>query len=76
MIDPITGGDMTKITGEWGCGSECGTSNTQKWGSNSIYDINCKKCGTAVEFFKDEKKRSCPKCGEKIFNEIVGHDCC
>ena len=54
-----------KITGEWGCGSDCGTSNTQKWGPNSIYDIKCKKCDTPVEFFRDEKKRSCPKCGEK-----------
>jgi DNA-directed RNA polymerase subunit RPC12/RpoP len=67
---------MARVTGEWGCGSECGISNTQKWGPNSIYEIECKKCGTKVEFFKDEKKRTCPNCGEKVFNETVGEDCC
>jgi len=67
-----------KVDGDWGCGdgSGCGTGNTQKWGPNSIYNIECKKCGTAVEFFKDEKKHRCPECGETIFNELVGQDCC
>lgn len=65
-----------KVDGDWGCGENCGVGNTQKWGPNSIYDINCGKCGTPVEFFKDEKKRTCPECGEKIHNPNVGRDCC
>jgi len=70
-----------KLNGDWGCGdgSSCGTSNTQKWGPDSIYNIACKKCGTEVEFFKDEKKHKCPECGEIIFNEQIEQDsgkCC
>jgi len=65
-----------KVDGDWGCGENCGTSNTQKWGPNSIYDINCDKCNTPVEFFKDEKRRTCPECGEKVINPNVGTDCC
>ena len=67
-----------KVDGDWGCGdgSGCGTSNTQKWGANSIYNIECKQCKTTVEFFKDEKKHKGPQCGEVIFNEKVGQDCC
>jgi len=65
-----------KIDSDWGCGSECGNSNTQKWGPNSIYNIDCPKCGNAVEFFKDEKKRTCVKCDTKIINPHINADCC
>ena len=67
-----------KVDGEWGCGdgSSCGTSNTQKWGPNSIYNIECKTCKIMVEFFKDEKKHKCHKCGSLVLNNLVGKDCC
>ncbi len=66
-----------KVDGDWGCGdgSGCGVSNTQKWTPNSIYNIECGECGEEVEFFKDEKKRTCPN-GHKVHNNDVGHDCC
>ena len=65
-----------KVDGDWGCGDNCGTGNTQKWGPNSIYNIPCKICNTRVEFFKDEKKHKCHECGEMVFNDKIGEDCC
>ncbi len=67
-----------KVDGDWGCGdgSGCGLANTKKWGPNSIYNIECKKCGTKIEFFKDDKKRSCSHCGDQILNPHFGTDCC
>jgi len=67
-----------KVDGDWGCGdgSSCGVGNTQKWGPNSIYNLKCENCGTVVEFFKDEKKRTCSGCGQKVHNKTVGQDCC
>ena len=49
-----------KVDGDWGCGENCGVGNTRKWGPNSIY----------------EKKHTCHKCGEKVYNKMVGQDCC
>ena len=65
-----------KVDGDWGCGENCGVGNTRKWGPNSIYEIKCGNCGQMIEFFKDEKKHTCHKCGEVIHNEMVGTDCC
>jgi len=64
------------IDSNWGCGSECGNSDTKNWGPNSIYNVQCSKCNNQVEFFKDEKKRSCDKCGDKITNPHLNKDCC
>jgi len=59
----------TKLDFNWGYGKGCGDRNKQKWGPDSIYDIECNKCGTKVEFFKDEENRTCPGCKNKVFNE-------
>ncbi len=65
-----------KVDGDWGCGDNCGVGDTRKWNPNSIYDIKCDKCGAMVEFFKDDKKRSCGECGNKMTNPHAGTDCC
>ncbi len=68
---------MKKVDGDWGCGSEgCGVKDTRAWTPNSLYTIECSKCQTPVEFFKDDKKHRCPNCNELILNEKYGHDCC
>jgi len=67
---------MKNVDGDWGCGDGCGSGDTKKWGPNSIYDILCKICNTPVEFFKDEKKHTCPKCGDMVYNDTVNKDCC
>lgn len=65
-----------KVDGDWGCGENCGVGDTRKWGANSIYDVPCPKCKAPVEFFKDDKKRTCRECGKQVLNPIYGEDCC
>ncbi len=48
---------------------KCPGQDTQKWGPEAVYDVACKKCGYQLEFFKDELKRRCRKCGTMVFNE-------
>ena len=40
---------------------KCTGNNTQEWGFDAIFDIECPNCGNFVEFFKDEITRNCPK---------------
>jgi len=67
---------IMKIDGDWGCGENCGVGDTRKWGPNSIYTIECPICKAPIEFFKDDKKRSCLECGNKVTNPYSGSDCC
>jgi len=65
-----------KVDGDWGCGDGCGVGDTSKWGENSIYEVPCPYCKAPIEFFKDDKKRTCHSCGEQVLNPTAGQDCC
>lgn len=55
--------------------SRCPGQDTQTWGFDAIYEVDCPKCGKPVEFFKDEMKHKCPYCGERVFNERMNLGC-
>ena len=46
---------------------KCSGNNTEEWGFDSIFDIECPNCGASVEFFKDEIRRYCPECREPVY---------
>ena len=54
--------------------SKCPGQDSQQWGFDAIYDVECPKCHSPVEFFKDEVKHRC-KCGEVVFNERMDLGC-
>jgi hypothetical protein len=54
----LTGGVMRRYTG----------NNTQEWGLDAIFDIECRRCGAPVEFFRDEVTRHCQQCGKTVTN--------
>jgi hypothetical protein len=54
---------------------KCTGNNTQAWGLDAIFDVKCKKCGTLVEFFKDEISHSCPQCGQTVYNDRKDFGC-
>lgn len=54
---------------------KCPGQDMQEWGPESIYDVACPKCGIAVEFFKDEIKRTCKSCGAIVVNERLDLGC-
>jgi hypothetical protein len=45
----------------------CPGQNTLFWKPDDIYDVTCPSCGTPVEFWKDDSKRTC-KCGHRFLN--------
>lgn len=45
----------------------CPGQNTMFWKPDDIYDVKCPNCGKAVEFWKDDSKRSC-RCGHRFLN--------
>ena len=53
----------------------CSGNNTEEWGFEAIFEIACPKCGMMVEFFKDEIKRTCPKCRESVLNDRKDQGC-
>lgn len=55
--------------------SKCPGQNTQYWGFDAIYEVSCPKCGSPVEFFRDEVRRKCKKCGEMVFNDRMDLGC-
>ena len=53
----------------------CPGQNTLFWKSDDIFDISCPDCHGAVEFFKDDIKRECPKCNKVVFNPRLDLGC-
>jgi hypothetical protein len=55
--------------------SRCPGQDTQFWGPDDIYSIDCPKCGKPVEFFKDDIRRRCKKCGHLFLNPKLDLGC-
>ena len=45
------------------------------WKENAIYDVDCPKCGSAVEFYKDDTNRKCGSCGHRFVNPKMDFGC-
>jgi ribosomal protein S27E len=55
--------------------SKCPGQNTQFWGPDDIFTIECPKCGNAVEFFKDDIRRRCKNCSHMFLNPRLNLGC-
>jgi hypothetical protein len=55
--------------------AKCPGQNTQFWGPHDIYSVECPVCGNAVEFFKDDIRRRCTKCGHMFLNPKLNLGC-
>lgn len=55
--------------------SKCPGQDTQFWGPDDIYSVECPKCGNSVEFFKDDIRRRCKKCGHVFLNPKLNLGC-
>jgi HD superfamily phosphodiesterase len=54
---------------------KCPGQDTQYWKPGAIFEAKCPKCGTAVEFFKDDTTRKCNKCGYRFVNPDMDFGC-
>jgi len=53
----------------------CPGQDKRYWTGEVAFDVSCPKCGSGVEFFKDESSGRCPSCGHRFRNPRVSFDC-
>ncbi len=53
----------------------CPGQDTRYWRPTDIFEIDCGSCGAAVEFFKDDVRRRCHKCGALVQNPKITLGC-
>ena len=54
---------------------KCPGQDMKYWKASAIFDANCPKCGSTVEFYKDDTSRKCPKCGHRFVNPKMDFGC-
>lgn len=54
---------------------KCPGQDPRFWKEDAIFDVECPKCGGAVEFFKDESRRRCKNCGLRVLNPKMDFGC-
>ena len=54
---------------------KCPGQDPRFWKFDAIFDAECPNCGGAVEFFKDETRRKCAKCGHRVLNPKMDFGC-
>ena len=52
---------------------KCPGQDTRHWKPDDIFTLECPKCGTEIEFFKDDTRRRCAWCGHLFYNRTELH---
>jgi len=53
----------------------CPGQDSRYWKPGAIFEVSCPKCGSPIEFFKDEPTRRCKNCGHKLINPKMDFGC-
>lgn len=53
----------------------CPGQDGRFWKPDDIFEVQCPGCGQAIEFFKDEPKLKCGKCGRTVLNPKINLGC-
>jgi len=54
---------------------QCPGQDSRYWEQSAVFDVNCPKCGHALEFFKDDSSRLCKNCGYRMMNPQMDFGC-
>jgi len=54
---------------------KCPGQDPRYWKFDAIFETPCPQCGNSVEFFKDETRHTCKKCGGKVLNPKMDFGC-
>lgn len=54
---------------------KCPGQDMKYWKASAIFDAQCPKCNTAVEFYKDDTSRKCSSCGHRFVNPKMDFGC-
>lgn len=55
--------------------SGCPGQDSRFWTPDDIFEVECSHCGHAVELFKIDGMRRCPRCGGRVVNPKVSIGC-
>ena len=53
----------------------CPGQDQRFWKPGDIFEVKCLGCGQPIEFFKDEPKLKCRKCGRTVINPKIDLGC-
>jgi hypothetical protein len=53
----------------------CPGRDRRSWTADDIFDEPCPRCGEAIEFFKDDRRRRCSSCGLMVPNPRLNEGC-
>jgi len=54
---------------------KCPGQDQRFWKPGDIFEVKCPRCGAPIEFFKDEPKLKCRKCGRVVVNPKIELGC-
>ncbi|MDK9708607.1 MAG: phosphohydrolase [Desulforhopalus sp.] len=54
---------------------KCPGQDTKYWKAGAIFEVQCPKCNTSVEFYKDDTSRKCGNCGHRFVNPNLDFGC-
>ncbi len=54
---------------------KCPGQDMKYWKASAIFDAKCPKCGSTVEFYKDDTSRKCSKCSHRFVNPQMDFGC-
>jgi HD superfamily phosphohydrolase YqeK len=54
---------------------KCPGQDSRYWKPGAIFDAKCPRCGSEVEFFKDDTMRRCKNCGHRFLNPGMDFGC-
>lgn len=54
---------------------KCPGQDPRYWKFDAIFEAQCPNCNASVEFFKDETRRRCKKCGQYVLNPKMDFGC-
>jgi hypothetical protein len=54
---------------------KCPGQDSRYWKPGAIFEARCPKCGSDIEFFKDDTTRLCKKCGHRLVNPEMDFGC-
>jgi len=54
---------------------QCPGQDSRYWDGEAVFEAPCPDCGHEMEFFKDDSRRRCSKCGRQVLNPRLDFGC-
>ncbi len=54
---------------------KCPGQDSRYWSGEDVFEAACPNCGHSIEFFKDDSRQNCRKCGHRMLNPKMDFGC-